>query len=185
VLQQMHSLERQYKRKELIAQFDKEDFAAWPEDQAKLAAEAFHIRGRNYWVLKRGKESDADLQAAVRLAPRNGQYWMTLADNASRNLNDPEAALAAYDKTYEISGGGNGWLPLGATLGAANVLVSDLRTDEALKVLERYENLDSMAKSWRIRMLRAFGKVLAAQGQDAEALAKFREANVLEKKGAP
>ena len=34
-------------------------------------------------------------------------------------------------------------------------------------------------------MLRAFGKVLAAQGQDAEALAKFREANDLEKEGAP
>ncbi len=183
VLREMRELDRLRQRKELVEQFGEMDFTAWPVSQIELAAEAFHIRGRNYWVLKQGRKGDLDLQAAVQLMPRNGGYWLTLASNTFNNLNNSKAALAAYQKAYEISGGGNGWLPLSASLGAADVLVSDLRTKEALAVLQRHGKLDAIVKVWRIRMLRAFGKALAAEGKDAEALAKFREANELESVG--
>jgi len=176
----MRELTQQRGLKELVAEFANEDIASWPASRSAVAAEAFYLRGRAYRFLKQGEQAEADLQAAVKLAPRNGPYWLTLAENASANLNDPEGALAAYQQAYEISGGGNGWLAISATLGAAGVLVSELQNDEALKLLQRYETLDGMAKTWRIPMLRAYGKVFAAQSRDAEALAKFREALKLE-----
>ena len=53
---------------------------------------------------------------------------------------------------------------------------------EALAALRPYDEHPSVAPYWRIRLLRAYGHVYAAQGAEQESLAKFREALHMEAK---
>lgn len=95
-------------------------------------------------------------------------------------MNDSEQALAAYQHAFTLTGKGNGWQPLTATIAIARLLTDQVKPDEALAVLQTYGDLTGMAPVWRIKMLRAYGHAYAAQGKDAESLAKFREALQLE-----
>ncbi len=60
------------------------------------------------------------------------------------------------------------------------ILTDQVKTDDALAALRPYDDLPSVAPYWRIRLLRAYGHVYAAQGKEQESLAKFREALQLE-----
>ncbi len=179
-LVEMRKLHQERKWRELIAQYAAEDFSTWPADQADSASEAFHLRGQVYSFLKDGAQAKDDLQAAVKRAPKNQAFWLTLGDNYANNLDDAEQALAAYRQAFAISGKGNGWQPLTATLAIARLLTDQAKPAEALAVLQQYGDMEGMAPVWRIRMLRAYGHAYAAQGKEQESLAKFREALQLE-----
>ena len=182
VLSRMRALQQDRRLKDVIEQFGSVNFAAWPAEVSNKASDAFHLRGQTYSFLKEGQKADADLQAALKLNPKNEVFWITLADNYSNNLNDDEHALAAFRQSIAITGKGNGWQPLTATLGIVKLLTDQVKTDEALVVLKQYGDMEGMAPFWRIRMLRAYGHVYAAQGKEQESLAKFREALELEAK---
>jgi hypothetical protein len=47
-------------------------------------------------------------------------------------------------------------------------------------MLKPYGDLNQLPNPWRIRLLRAYGHIYAAQGKEPESLAKFREALQLE-----
>lgn len=178
VLGRMRALQQERKWKELIEQFGTEDFAAWP---AKVkAGEALHLRGQIYSFLKDGAKAEADLKAATQLAPNDSAIWLTFGDNYVNNLGDDEQALAAYRRALVITGKGHGWQPLTATVSIARILTSQVKPDEALAVLDQCGDLSSMAPTWRIQLLRAYGHAYAAQGKEKESLAKFREALALE-----
>ena len=160
-----------------MEQFKDLDMAAWP---AESAADALHLRGQAYAALKQGPAAEADLKGAVKLAPRRDSAWLSLAENYANNLHDDRQALDAYRQVLAINGRGNGWLPISATLATARILTDQVRTDEALALLKPYDDVDGIAPIWRIRLLRAYGHVYAAQGKEPESLAKFREALEIE-----
>ena len=166
----------------MLERFQGGEFSAWPADLVEKGSEALHLRGQVYSFLKVGDKSVKDLQEAIKLAPRNAAFWLTLAENYSNNLNSDEQALDAYRQVLKITGKGNGWQPLTATVAMARLLTDQVKTDEALAVLNEYGNLEGMAPGWRIRVLRAYGHVYAARGEEKESLAKFREALELESK---
>ena len=181
-LSRMRALHQDRKWKELIEQFGTDDFSAWPSDMSDKASEAFHLRGQIYSFLKDGQKADIDLKAALKLAPKNSAFWLTRADNDSNNLKDDELALTAYRQAFAITGKGIGWQPLTATVSIARLLTDQAKPDEALAVLKQYGDMAGMAPVWKIRMLRAYGHAYAAQGNEKESLAKFREALELESK---
>ncbi len=176
----MDALLQERRWKELIQQFATEDFTQWPAELSRQAAESLHRRGQTYSFLKDGPRAEADLQAALKLTPRDETLWLTLADNYTNNLNDDTQALAAYRQAFALSGKGNGWQPLTATVSIARILTNQVRPDEALAVLQTYGNMDGMAPIWRIKLLRAYGHAYAAQGEEQKSLTKFREALRLE-----
>lgn len=178
----MQALLQERRWKELIEQFATEDFSTWPAELSRQAAESLHLRGQTYSFLKDGSHAETDLKAALKLTPRNETLWLTLADNYTNNLNDDTQALAAYREALAITGKGNGWQPLTATVSIARILTNQVKPDEALALLQTYGNLAGMATSWRVRLLRAYGHAYAAQGKEAESLASFREALQLEGK---
>lgn len=181
-LTRMRDLVRERKWKELIEQFEKDEFANWPAELAAQTAEAYHLRGQAYMFLKNGKLAEADLKAALKFAPRNELMWLSLADNYANNLNDDEQALAGYRHVWKLTGKSNGWLPIHSTLSIARILTDQVKTDEALEVLKQFGDMKGMAPVWRIKMLRMYGHIYAAQGKEQESLAKFREALELEAK---
>lgn len=181
-LSRMKALYQDRKWKEMVEQFGSEDFSSWPAGISNKASEAFHLRGTIHSFLKDGRKSEADLKAALKLAPKDSAIWLTLADNYTNNLKDDEQALAAYRQAFAITGKGNGWQPLTATISMARLLTDQVKTDEALAVLKQYGDMEGLPPGWRIRMLRAYGHVYAAQGNEKESLAKFREALELESK---
>ena len=182
ILSRMKSLHQDRKWRELIEQFQDVDFEAWPPGFADKSSEALHLRGQAYSFTKAGDKAAKDLRRAVQLAPRNSACWLTLAENYSNNLNDDEQALIAYRQSLAVTGKGIGWQPLTATVAIARLLTDQVKTDEALAILNEYGNQEGMAPGWRIRILRAYGHVYAARGDEKESLAKFREALELESK---
>lgn len=168
------------KWKELIEQFGSVDFSAWPAEMTDQTSEAFHLRGQVYSFLHDGPKSEADLLVAVKLAPQNALFWLALADNYVLNLRSNERALAAYRQSLTITGQNHGWQSLTATISIARLLTDQVRPEEALKVLEPYGDLKQIAPIWRIKMLRTYGHIYAAQGNEPESLEKFREALELE-----
>jgi tetratricopeptide (TPR) repeat protein len=178
-LARMRDLHRERKWGELVEQFQNVDTSLWP---AESTAEALHLRGQAYSMLRQGRAAETDLQAAVKLAPRLETAWLNLAENYANNLQDDRQALDAYRRVLAITGRGNGWLPISATLATARILTDQVRTDEALEMLKPYDAAEGVAPIWRIRLLRAYGHIYAAQGKEQESLARFREALDLESK---
>lgn len=169
------------KWKELLEQFGAEDIASWPAESAKQAGEALQVRGQTYSFTKDGPHAEADLLAALKLAPRNEAALLLLGDNYINNLNDEAKAIAAYRQVIEITGANNmGWQPLTATVSLAKLYTDQVKLDAALEVLKPYGDLSQLPANWRIRLLRSYGHLYAAQGKEAESLAKFREALRLE-----
>lgn len=176
VLTRMRELLSKYKSKELTVEFEKEDFSAWPASAAAKTVDALQLRGRAYMVVKDGPRSEADFKQALKIAPKNASTWLSFGENYFRNLDSDLKALAAFDEVRKITGESKGWERLTATLFSVQLLVDDLKTDEALALLQPFGDLRDLAPIWRIKMLRAYGHVYAAQGKEAESVAKFREA---------
>ena len=177
VLDQMKALHQDRKWKELIEQFGSQNFMDWPPLKA---AEALQLRGQIYSFSKDGRHAEADLHASLKLTPRNGAVFLILAENYVNNLSDDQKAIAAYRQVLEITGTNQGWQPLTATVGLARLYTDQVNLDAALEVLKPYGDLSQLPSTWRIKLLRSYGHLYAAQGMEAESLAKFHEALLLE-----
>jgi tetratricopeptide (TPR) repeat protein len=177
----MRAMFQDRRGKELIEKYGGEDFASWPPEKARQASEALQIRGQIYSFLKDGSRAEADLTAARKLVPSNPDAALLMADNYINNLNDETKAIAAYKEALTLSGTNTlGWQPLTATVGLARLYTDQVKLDAALDVLKTYGDLSQLAHTWRIKLLRAYGHIYAAQGKEQESLAKFREALQLE-----
>jgi tetratricopeptide (TPR) repeat protein len=167
--------------KELLEKFGAVDFAAWPVESSRQAVDALQVRGQTYSFTKDGHRAEADLLAAMKLAPRNPDIAVLLGDNFINNLNDEAKAIAAYRQVIEFSAANPmGWQPLTATISLARLYTDQVKLDAAFEVLKPYGNLTQLPSIWRIKLLRSYGHFYAAQGKEAESLAKFREALRLE-----
>ena len=167
--------------KELLEKYGREDFASWPVENAKAASDALQIRGQTYSFTKEGSSAEADLMAARKLAPSHPDIALLMADNYLNNLNDETKAIAAYREALALSGTNTqGWQPLTATVGLARLYTDQVKLDAALEVLKPYGDLSQLPPTWRIKFLRSYGHLYAAQGKEPESLAKFREALKLE-----
>ncbi len=165
--------------RDIVQQFELDDFAAWPAESGPAGQRGSDLPRLAYSQLKEGQRA-ADLRAAAKLDPKNVLAWMTLGDNFANNLNQQEHALAAYRQSLAITGTTNGWQSLSTALSIVRILTDQVETDAALAALRPYDDLQSVAPVWRIRLLRAYGHVYAAQGKEQESLTKFREALQLE-----
>ena len=122
---------------------------------AAKASEALGLRGQIYSFSKDGVKAEADYNAALKLAPQDAAVWIGLADNYTNNLSDDEQALAAYRQAFAIT----------ATVSMARILTDQAKPDEALETLKPYADLNAVVPVWRIKLLRAYGHVFAAQGK--------------------
>lgn len=176
-LAQMRALSQARQWKVQIEQFGGNDFASWP---AEKAAAALHLRGRAYTFLKDGKRAKADLANALKAAPKDVTILLAAAHNHLDNLKDDEQALAAYRQALALTGPGIGWQPMTAAISVARILTDQLKTDEALEALSPWGDMETLAQSWRIRMLRTYGHIYAARGEEHKSLSCFHEALRLE-----
>ena len=179
-IKKMQSLAKDRKWKDLIEEYSKENFGNWNTETPITRTEAYHFRAQAYYFTKNGKESEIDCKAGLALNPKSELLLLTLADNYANNLNDQEQALATYRRIISLTGKTNGWLPISTTLAIASILTDQVKTNEALAVLDQYADNKTMAPVWRIKILRAYGHAYAAQGKEKESLEKFREALLLE-----
>jgi tetratricopeptide (TPR) repeat protein len=132
--------------------------------------------------------SFAELKRAVDQDPGNGYAWCSLA-GAYGGQKDEQRALDAYIRAYEADRAQHtaksfGWMPLSATIEAASILMNQMKYDEALQVLGRYDDSDmqKIAPAWGKQLLRLYGQIYAGLGREKEALEKFKAALELEKK---
>ena len=160
----------------LIEEFENEDFSAWPE-----AAEGFYLRGMAYLNQKDGAKAERDLKEAVKRDPTESFFWYGLAETCHQLLKDDKRALEAYKKAFELENN-LGWMPAAAAVKSVNILLYDLKNEEALQLLQRYsdEDLEKIGDYWRFNLLRAYARVYAAMGQEEEARVKFMAALVVE-----
>lgn len=177
LVQQLRDLQRERRWQDVVDRTQAVDFNTWPTEQA---ADALHLRGQAYTFLKQGRVAERDLKMAVKLAPRHELYWFTLADLYANHLRDDAQALATYEQVWTLTGKSNGWLPLSVTIGRARILTDQVKADEALAILNQYDDLSTLPTVWRVKILRAYGHAYAAKGDEAASLAKFREALSLE-----
>jgi hypothetical protein len=180
----LKSLMQQYRSGQLIEQFGTTDFTAWPQEFAAETREALRLRAAAYSVVKKGTAAEADYHAALKLDPKDSAAWMGLADNYANVLADGKQAVAAYRQVLELHGTSAGWMPIYATLSIAREAIDSGRPEDAFELLKQYDALP-IAPVWRLRLLRTYGHAYAAQGKEAESLAKFREALELERRTAP
>jgi hypothetical protein len=177
-LKEMRRLHQQRKWTEFIQRYASETFATWA---AGAAGEALQMRGQVYSFTKDGRHAEADLIAAKKLTPHRPEIPLLLAENYVNNLNDDTKAIASYREVITLAGTNNqGWQPLTATVGLARLYTDQVKLDVALEVLKPYGDLTQLPSTWRIKLLRAYGHIYAAQGKEPEPLARFREALRLE-----
>jgi len=167
--------------KELIAKYGGEEFGSWPAGFSRQAGEALQIRGQTFSFMKDGPRAEADLMAAMKLAPERSEIAVLLGENYVNNLNDNPRAVDAFRKVIEMTGASkNGWQPLTATIALARLHTDALDFDAALDALKPYGDLHQLPLNWRVMFLRSHGHIDAAQGREQDSLAKFREALRLE-----
>lgn len=177
-LKEMRTLIQQRKWTEFIQRYASETFATWAPG---AAGEALQMRGQIHSFTKDGTHAEADLMAAKKLTPTRPEIPLLLAENYVNNLNDETKAIAAYREVITLAGTNNqGWQPLTATVGLARLYTDQVKLDAALDVLKPYGDFSQLPHTWRVKLLRTYGHIYAAQGNEPESLTKFREALQLE-----
>ncbi len=147
---------------DVIARYGEEDFMSWPFWKR---GDAYHARGRAYFMTKDGEKAERDLIAALQWTsePRaRDAILLLLAQNREQNLHNDEAALAAYraiiDRRQKI-GSADEYVAL---QGAARILSRRGRFDEALGILNRAEP-EKLQGTWRDRIMKSIFEVEQAK----------------------
>jgi len=187
--EQIDNFRNERKYTEIIAALQPEDLAGKAGDLGKDVDQLYALRALAHQVLKEGGEAEADYKRALTESPddgRNSLYWFGLAENYRMNLNDPAAALSAYQRTVDLCfqrAYTTGWLPIQATISAVDILCSESKFEEAQSLLQPYDGLiESIPPVWQIKLLRASAEVYKGQGKEEEANARFQKAQDLEGK---
>ena len=169
----MHNLLAERKAPELIAQFGRENIAAWPFWKA---GDGYFARGRAYAITGTGKEAEANLTRALEwTSDRRIRHsiHLALAENRERHLKDDDAAFEAYRQIVEPPRTLGAADEFRAVQGITRILTRRGEFDEALATL-RLADVDKLRGYWRGSMLLALGETLAAAGQKDKALATYR-----------
>lgn len=169
----LRALAQAQKWQEIIDQFKDADFAAWQDND--LAGEAFNIRGTAYFNLKMPEKSESDLIKAMEKKPGDLIACYFLAENYRENLKNEDKALAAYQK---LVGQGSWYMPVDATLKAAEILRARNKNEEALKALETL-NFEVADGSWREKKYAALEKTLVVLNRKNDAIARYQNALAL------
>ncbi len=169
----MHNLLAERKWRELIAEFEEEDIAAWPFWKA---GDGWAARGRAYAEAGFGKEAEADLTRALELtsdARARTAIWLALGRNREQHLGDEEAAMAAYRQIVESAGRLGSAREFSAVQHLARLLTRSGRHDDALATLRKVD-IENLRGYWRGSMLLAVGAAQHSAGRREDALATYR-----------
>ena len=151
--------------------------------------QVYYLRGQAHAALKEGEAAEADYKLALESAqekdPRRQEYLASLAVNYKNNLNNPSAALDYYRQTIDLCfelTNRMGSTPVGCTIDAAALLRQEGKYDEAMVLLQRYDNamIETLIPVWRIKLLRAFAEVYLGQGQEDKAKECYDKISQLE-----
>lgn len=157
-----------------VAEFQDEDFSAWPYWKR---GEGLHLRGRARAVMKDGEGAVADYTRSLGLLgdPRMRQSLNLALGQAHEFLRQDDAsALPAYRAVYRESAGVGGADELGAVQAVARILTRQQQTDAALAELDRIDT-GKIGGTWRHSTLLARAEAHAAAGRKADAIALCRE----------
>ncbi len=149
------------------------DFAAEPLDKWPFwqRGAGYFARGRAFLQTKSGERAKDDLQHAlewtsdVRLRE---SIRLSLGVNFERNLNDPQAARAAYEAGLQEAKSLGSADQFQMLINLARLLSSEREFEAALKTLHRAD-IDKLGGYWRGAMLLAIAETQQAAGQTAEA----------------
>ena len=170
----LQSLLAQYQSAKIVAEFQNEDFAAWPYWKR---GEGLFLRGRASAVMKDGEGAVADYTRSLPLLgdPRMRQSLNLALGQALELLkNDDAAALPVYRAVYGDAATVGGADELGAVQAVARILTRQLQTDAALAELARIDTA-KIGGTWRHSTLLARADAHAAAGRKAEAISLCRE----------
>ena len=163
----------QAKARQVIADFANEDFSKWPFWKR---GDAYHARGRAYFVTKAGPEAENDLSNALPWTsdPRaRDAIYLTLGQNREHNLKDDTRALEAYQTVVTDRRRIGSANEFGSLQGIARIQSRRKNHDAALATLHR-ANIGQLKGFWRGSILISVGDVELGAGHKAEALAAYR-----------
>lgn len=169
----MHNLLEQAKAPEIIAQFAKEDIAAWPFWKR---GDGYYHRGRACVITKAAQEAESDLTRALEWTsdPRTrDNILLNLGQNRETNLRDDNGALARYREiiaTQKHLGSADQFYAIQAI---ARIQTRRGQFDEALATLRKV-GIEKMRGFWRDSMLLVQGDAFQAAGRNNEALAAYK-----------
>jgi tetratricopeptide (TPR) repeat protein len=182
ILRDARSLQQERKWKEAASLLAAQNLASWPEAKR---LEALQVKAQSESFAKMGAEAEATIRQAIALRPKSPDLWVMLGDNYVLNQPTKSAeTIAAYREVLKLAGESLAWQRFSAAVSLARVLTDEVQTDEALAVLKPFEKMANIPPTWQTKLLRARGHALAAAGRDADAMAQFRAALVLENETA-
>lgn len=171
----MGVLLRSGKCREMIEEFKTEDIEGWPAGERTIAR-GLYYRGSAYARLKDGAAAEADLKkASAYPADDNtkGEILFALGSNYRDNLKDNARALEAYSRLLKET---KSFYAYNIVLySAVAILRGQGKYDEALQLLGSAD-LSKSNPATRCDLLGEWGDILALQGKNTEAIAKYREA---------
>lgn len=169
----MENLLAERKFDAVVEQFGGEDWDQWPFWQ--IGAGAF-ARGRAYMAVKAGDKAEADFQAALTYTVDDHirtNILERMGQNREVNLQDQDAALAAYRQNYEGKENIGAANEFRSIQRVASILSEQEKFDAALAALER-ARIDELNGWWRHAMLLSLGDTLRAAGRRDGALNAYR-----------
>jgi len=183
---QMEIMSANRKHRELIAAFKAESIDAWPD---RINYRGLFLRGVAYGVTGDREAAVQDFEDCVELAGSDVWIRLEALNNVAvryHALGDDAKAMAAYQKAFAIydeSPSRKGrWLYPQAILGATRILIGQQNHDEALTTLAKFsiKPRKDTRGSWDFLVLEAYGDVHLARGEKRAALAKYRDAMVID-----
>jgi len=169
----MQNLLDQSQAARVVELFAGEDIDAWPFWKR---GDGYFARGRAYVATRAGEEAEADLRRALPWtsdARTRDAVQLVLGQNLESNLQDEEAALAAYHAIVAAGRHLGSANQFSAVQAIARIQTKRGRFDEALATLRRVD-IEQLQGFWRDSMQLARGDTLRAAGHKEEALAAYR-----------
>lgn len=178
---QMEILSDNKKHEQLIAAFNEENIAAWPD---RINYKGLFLRGAAHSAVKDRQAAIKDFQQCVDLA--GSDLWVKL--EALNNLGalyrdlDNAKAMETYQKAFSIydtePNRKGRWLYPYAILAATRILIDQRNYDRALATLAKFDDRpqNKTRGPWEFLVLEAYGDIFVEQGKKNDALAKYRDA---------
>jgi len=178
---QMEILSDNKKHQQLIAAFNEEDIAAWPD---RINYKGLFLRGAAHSAIKDRQAAIKDFQQCVDLA--GSDLWVKL--EALNNVGalyrdlDNAKAMEAYQKAFSIydtePNRKGRWLYPHAILAAARILIDQKEYGQALAILGKFDDRPQSKTRgpWEFLVLEAYGDIFVEQGKKDDALAKYQDA---------
>jgi tetratricopeptide (TPR) repeat protein len=171
---QMQTLVVQRKWQTIITKYGDADLTNWPFTEIGAAAFA---RGQARAALKAGDKAEADFQLA-KAHTTDALKRLALLNARARNfelvLTDEDRALQLYQEGAASTRHPNHSEFFHAVLGAARILTSREKFDEALALQDRLPRETLRTSSWYPTIMAARGATLTAAGRTEEARAAWQ-----------